>query len=68
MFEVIKGYKLMANDPMRLRAAYHWLTQRQLNAALHYYAVYPAEIDRRLAEEDAFEREALATLDRINPD
>jgi len=68
VFEVIKGFKLMAQDPVRLRAAYHWLTQRQLSAALRYYALYPAEIDARLAEEAAFERGARASGRRIDLD
>jgi hypothetical protein len=39
------------NDPNRLRAAYHWLTEQQLRSALAYAESYPDEIEQRLADE-----------------
>jgi uncharacterized protein (DUF433 family) len=59
VFELVKTHRELDGDWSRLRAAYHWLTERQLRAALAYAAAYPDEIDRRL------EAEAAATPDAI---
>ncbi len=51
VWEVIAAWKELAQDYRRLRAAYDWLTEPQLRAALSYYEAYPAEIDERLERE-----------------
>ncbi|MBI5442515.1 MAG: hypothetical protein HY900_15030 [Deltaproteobacteria bacterium] len=45
MWEVIASYLALGRDEERLREAYHWLSGRQLLAALGYYRAYPKEID-----------------------
>ena len=49
VWEVIATAKSLDRDFDRLQAAYHWLTEPQLRAALGYYAAYPEEIDRQIA-------------------
>jgi hypothetical protein len=43
-----------------VRASFPQLTEHQLRAALNYYAVYPAEVDARLAIEAEWTPERLA--------
>jgi hypothetical protein len=46
-------------DSGRLRAAYHWLSEAQLRAALGYYAAYPQEVDRLIGRNAAWTPERL---------
>ncbi len=50
---VIRTYRKVSGDEHRLAEAYHWLTPQQLQAALQFYRLFPAEIDEWLAEEAA---------------
>lgn len=43
----------------RLRAAFHWLSQAQLTAALMYYARYPEETRQQVAANDALTPEEI---------
>jgi uncharacterized protein (DUF433 family) len=53
VWEIIRALRELDNDPARLRAAFHWLTDQQLRSALAYAEAYPEEIDSRIqAEED----------------
>ena len=52
VFEVIGAWKAAKGDWTALRQAFDFLSEGQLQAALHYYREYPAEVDARLAEED----------------
>ncbi len=54
VWEVIAAYQSVGRDFDRLRAAYHWLTEAQLRAALGYYAAYPQEIDRLIERNAAW--------------
>ena len=60
VWEVIAAYNSLDRDLDRLRAAYHWLTEPQLRAALGYYAAYPEEIDRQIALNEVWTKERLA--------
>ena len=60
VWEVIATYNSLDRDFDRLRAAYHWLTEPQLRAALGYYAAYPEEVDRQIALNQAWTKERLA--------
>src|SRR4029077_12559723 len=51
VLEVIATWQEAGKDLERLRQEYPWLTERQLQASLHYYEQYPGEIDVRLALE-----------------
>jgi uncharacterized protein (DUF433 family) len=59
VWEIIAMYKSLERDPVRLREAYHWLTDAQLRAALGYYGAYPEEIDRRIALDERWTKERL---------
>jgi uncharacterized protein (DUF433 family) len=52
VFEVAKTHREVGGDLARLRAAYHWLSEQQLRAALAYAQAYPEEIAEQLSEED----------------
>lgn len=52
VWEVVATYKSVDGDRDRLRGCYEWLTGRQLEAALGYYALYPEEIDARIEREE----------------
>ncbi|HUF13987.1 MAG TPA: DUF433 domain-containing protein [Longimicrobiales bacterium] len=51
VWEVIATWQEVGRDYRRLRAAYEWLTEPQLRAALSYYESYAREIDERLERE-----------------
>lgn len=53
VWELIAAWQEVGQDYRRLRAAYDWLTEPQIRAALSYYEAYPAEIDDRLSRERA---------------
>ena len=59
VWEVIATWKDCSEEMGKLRREYEWLSETQLRAALAYYRLYQAEIDRRL------EREAEWTTDRV---
>ncbi len=44
-----------------MRASYDWLTDFQLRSALGYYKLYPDEIDARLAAEERWTPERVAS-------
>jgi len=54
VWEVIAAYKSLNRDLVRLRQAYHWLSDAHLRAALGYYAAYPEEIDGQIARNEAW--------------
>ena len=51
VWEVIATWQACGRDERQLAQNYPWLTQPQLRAALAYYALYPDEIEARLARE-----------------
>lgn len=54
VFAVIRELRASQGDEDRLRAAFHWLSEAQLQAALAYAQAHPTEIDRHV---DGDERE-----------
>ena len=60
VWEIVAAWKACSQDLGRLRAAYPWLSEAQLRAALSYYEQYPAEIEERLAQEESWTRERVA--------
>jgi uncharacterized protein (DUF433 family) len=54
VWEVIATWKAVGGDETQFREATDWLTETQRRAALNYYALYPAEIDTRLAVEESW--------------
>ena len=61
VFELVGAFRNMDEDRERLRAAYHWLSEQQLRAALAYAAAYPEEIEERLRAEERWTPETLWT-------
>jgi uncharacterized protein (DUF433 family) len=59
VWEVVAAWKDANEDLARTSDAFSWLSDLQVRAALGYYQLYPDEIDRRLAREDAWTRERL---------
>lgn len=51
VWEVIRDFQGMDNNFEHLKEAYHWLTEKQLRAALLYYESYPEEINGRTRTE-----------------
>ena len=51
VWEIIATWQACGQDERLLVQNYPWLTQPQLRAALAYYALYPDEIEARLARE-----------------
>ena len=61
VWEVIATYLSLGKSSKRLRAAYRQLDEVKLRAALSYYECYPAEIERRIAENEAWTPQVLKT-------
>lgn len=59
VWEVIGTWLEVGRDEARLRDAYDWLGEAQLQAALQYYELYPAEIDARLESEEYWTEERI---------
>ena len=51
VWEIIATWQACGQEERQLAQNYPWLTQPQLRAALAYYALYPDEIEARLARE-----------------
>jgi len=66
VWEVIQGYEALDKDFKALGKAFHWLTERQLLAAVGYAKAYPEEIgslleqNRMLTQEKAGGKAAFA--------
>ena len=60
VWEVVATYKSLTRDDARLREAYHWLSEPQLRSALSYFRLYPEEIERQIARNEAWTKEQLA--------
>jgi uncharacterized protein (DUF433 family) len=60
VWEVVSTWEEVSRNYDRLRAAYDWLTEPQLRAAISYYELYGDEVDDRLARESRLTSEAVA--------
>lgn len=61
IWEVISSYLALGKNEQRLREAYHWLSERQILAALGYERAYSREIEdlvRRNRAQDPGRRDA----------
>lgn len=54
VWDVVMTFDEQDRDAEALAACYPWLSEMQLRAALGYYALYPTEIDARIARERAW--------------
>ena len=59
VWEVVSTYKSLNHDDVRLRDAYHWLSEPQLRSALSYYRLYPEEIERHITRNEAWTKDQL---------
>ena len=48
VWELIATFKGLGESYVKLKKAYHWLSEQQLRSALSFYALYPKEIDERI--------------------
>lgn len=60
VWEIIRFWKARNRDWEVFRSEFEDFTEPQLRAALNYYALYPEEIDARLAEEESWTPERIA--------
>jgi uncharacterized protein (DUF433 family) len=60
VWAVVQEWRAVEEEWANVRASFPQLTEHQLRAALNYYAVYPAEVDARLAIEAEWTPERLA--------
>ena len=54
VWEIIATYISVNNNFPRLRKAYHWLSDQQLQAAIGYYTAYRDEIDRLIEQNESW--------------
>ena len=59
VWEIIATYISVNNKFPRLRKAYHWLSDQQLQAAIGYYTAYRDEIDRLIEQNESWNRKAV---------
>ena len=59
VWEIVASWKNANEDLARTIDAFPWLSELQVRAALGYYVLYPDDIDRRLAREEAWTRDRL---------
>ena len=57
VWEVIQGYQSLNNDFNGLKKAFHWLTERQLMAAIGYAKAYPEDIRVLIEQNNALTEE-----------
>lgn len=60
IWEIIRFWKWRGENWEVFRKEFEELTEAQLRACLNYYALYPKEIDERLAEEEYWTPERVA--------
>ncbi len=61
VWEVIATWKDTGEQWSALRESYDWLTDFQLRSTVAYYKIYPEEIDARLAVEERWTPERVAS-------
>lgn len=54
VWELVATWHAVGRGEAEFRTATEWLTDTQRRAALNYYALYPEEIDARLAAEEGW--------------
>jgi uncharacterized protein (DUF433 family) len=61
VYEIVRTLREADEDPQRLRAAYHWLSEPQLRSAFAYATAYPEDIEQRLRQDDDWTAEQVWT-------
>jgi uncharacterized protein (DUF433 family) len=57
VWEFIATFKALGENYDKLRETYHWLSDPQVRSALSFYALYPDEIDERIARNEGLTQE-----------
>jgi uncharacterized protein (DUF433 family) len=57
IWEFIAAFKGLGENYNKLKKAYHWLSDLQIRSALSYYALYPDEIDEKIARNEDITQE-----------
>ena len=57
VWELISAYQGLNNDLAALKEAFHWLTDRQIMAAIGYARIYPDEIEMFIRKNKAWSKE-----------
>jgi len=57
VWEFIAAFKAVGENYDKLKETYHWLSDQQVRAALAFYALYPDEIDERIARNEGLTEE-----------
>jgi uncharacterized protein (DUF433 family) len=57
VWEFIATFKALGENYDKLRETYHWLSDPQVRSALSFYALYPDEIDERIARNERLTQE-----------
>lgn len=57
VWELISAYQELNHDLSALREAFHWLTERQIMAAIGYARTYPDEIEMLIRKNKAWSKE-----------
>ena len=52
VWELIAAFKGLDENYDKLKKAYHWLSDQQIRAALSYYALYPDDIEEKIARNE----------------
>ena len=52
VWELIATFKGLGENYDNLKKTYHWLTDQQIRAALSYYALYPDDIEEKIARNE----------------
>ena len=60
VWEIIRDFHGMNDNLNDLKEAYHWLTERQIRAALAYYKLYSQEIDERIQRNESINQTSIA--------
>lgn len=57
VWELISAYKELNNDLSALKESFHWLTDRQIMAAIGYAKAYPDEIGKLIKMDREWDKE-----------
>ncbi len=52
IWEFMASFKGLNENYKKLKETYHWLSDHQIRSALSYYALYPDEIDEKIARNE----------------
>ena len=52
IWEFIATFKGLGENYEKLKESYHWLSDQQMRSALSYYALYPVEIEEKIARNE----------------